>query len=125
MKRLNEIFLESDLSLAAMLMGICLVLWGLVAFIVSPSDFYSFSRDMKLGSPWLWLANYLVVGALFVAVAYHKFPPLPSLLVGTYACLVWTWVASVRGSSNVTSGVTLNILVIVMGMLLVQRSGRK
>ena len=125
MKRIKEILLESDLSLASFLLGLGLIFWGLFAINMAPTDFFSFADSMRVGTGWFWLANYLIGGAGFIAAAYYRFPPGLSLFVGTHACLVWTWIAVIRGYSNITSGVTLNVLVVVMGLLLTQRSGKK
>jgi hypothetical protein len=123
--RLREILLDSDATLATFILGAALIVWGVTAVAVAPSDFFTFADSMHVGSMWFWFANYVLVGAGLILCAFYKFPPLPSLLIGGYAVLAWTWVASARGSANFTSGVTLNIIVIVMGCLIVQRSGRK
>ena len=123
-QRLHEIFIESDLSLSAAILGVAMVFWGCTALIMTPKEFFDFSDTMKLGSVWFWFANYTLVGAGFFCCAFRKFPPLLSLLIGGYAVLAWTWVASMRGSANFTSGVTLNAVVIVMGCLMIQRSGK-
>lgn len=125
MKRLREILLESDLSLASFLLGLGLIFWGIFAIGMAPQDFFSFADSMRVGNSWFWLSNYILAGLGFMAAAYFRFPSGLSLLVGTHACLIWTWIAAIRGFSNITSGVTLNVLVVVMGLLLTQRSGKK
>lgn len=125
MERLKEILLESDVSLASFMMGAGLIMWGVVAIFMAPTDFFTFASSMKFLGTWFWFINYTLVGSGFIYAAIKKFPPFLSLCVGGYAALIWTWIASIRGFSNFTSGVTLNIIVIVMGILLVQRSGTK
>lgn len=122
MERLKYIFLDSDISLAAFLMGVGLLFWGGFAIVMDPKAFFTFTSAMEIGPTWFWLGNYLVAGAGFVYVAYKEFPAGPSLFVAVHGGLVWTWIASVRGFSNVTSGVTLNILVIIMAFIVAQRS---
>ena len=124
-ERLREILLDSDLTIAAFILGWGLIFWGGVAVSIRPSDLLTFAGSMEAGSPIFWVANYIGVGMGYIWVSYKRFPPLSSLLIGGYSCLVWTWIASIRGSSNITSGVTLNAVVILMGVLLVQRSARK
>lgn len=123
--RIHEILLESDLSLSALILGAAMIFWGVTAMVMAPADFFTFADTMRLGTTWFWFWNYTMVGAGFMCCAVRKFPPLTSLLIGGYAVLAWTWVASMRGSANFTSGVTLNAVVIVMGCLMVQRSGAK
>ena len=125
MNRLKELLLYSELDLAAFILGIGLIAWGIIAFSIQPSDLISFSANMLVLSTLGWAMNYVLVGVGFVVCAWKKFPATLSLLVGGYACLVWTWVAAVRGASDFTSGITLNIIVIIMGVLLVQRSGQR
>lgn len=124
MKRIKYILLEADITLASFMMGLALVAWGLVAVFKAPNDFFAFSDAMRIGNTWFWLFNYLSAGAGFLYVAYKNLPSMPSLLIGSYAILVWTWVASIRDASNLTSGVVLNLIVILMGLLLVQRSSK-
>jgi ABC-type uncharacterized transport system permease subunit len=47
------------------------------------------------------------------------------MLVGAWATLVWGWIAFVRLENEHTSGIVLNFIVILVGILLVQRSSRK
>jgi hypothetical protein len=104
------------------MMGLGLIMWGLIAAVMAPSDLYTFSNNLHFGTTAFWIANYIVVGILYITAAIRNHPPMLSLLVGGYSTLIWTWIASMRGTANFTSGVTLNIIVIVMGLLLVQRS---
>jgi hypothetical protein len=124
--RLKEILVDSDISLASFLMGLGLWAFGLTAFFAHPEDFLTFAQSMEFtgGTLW-WLANYLGAGAGFIYIAMRNFPPLGSLLIGSYASLVWIWIAYMRSYSNATSGVSLNFIVIAMGFLLVQRGARK
>ena len=124
MNRLKEILLDSDLTLSAFMLGVGLIAWGLVAAIASPIDLVSFTHVAQ-STTWLfWLWNYEAVGAGFVWLAWRKFPPLPSLLIGAYAAIVWSWIAAIR-SSNYTAGTILNFIVICMACLLLQRSNTK
>ena len=125
MKRTKEIFMDSDISLAAMMLGIGMIFWGGFAVVMAPGDFFTFAVTMQFAGTWFWLANYILSGIGFIYVAHQQFPSTVSLIVGAHACMVWTWIATIRGFSNITSGVTLNFIVIAMGVLLVQRSGRK
>lgn len=125
MTRLQYILLDSDLSLAAFLLGVGLIMWGGIAVVMAPNDLLFFAADMKAAGAVFWAFNYFIAGTGFIYCAMKEFPPFTSLMVGCYCTLVWTWIAGVRGSANFTSGVTLNAIVIVMGVILVQRSSRK
>ena len=123
--RVKYILTESDPSLAVFLLGIGLMLWGGFAVVMRPSDFYTFSSAMELGGTWFWFLNYMGAGYGFIWLSVKGFPPTSTLIIGGYACLAWTWIAAIRGFSNVTSGVTLNALVIIVGAVMIQRSGKK
>jgi hypothetical protein len=125
MKRIKEILLDSPLDLSAFLLGIALVAWGIVAYFLAPDDYFNFAQATKYFSIHFWLANYILVGIGFVLTAIHRFPPVGSMLVGAWATLVWGWIAFVRLENEHTSGIVLNFIVILVGILLVQRSSRK
>lgn len=123
--RLKEILLKSDLSFASFVLGVAMFVWGLVAVIMAPGDFFTFSQDMRVSwGMWFWFLNYTVVGISFMVIALHNFPPIHTLITGGYATMVWNWIASTRGYSNFTSGVTLNFVVIFLGIMVVYRSGK-
>lgn len=125
MSRLKEILLESDITLAAFMLGIGLIAWGLVAVMMSPVDLFFFA-DVAKSTTWLfWLWNYEAVGAGFIWLSYKRFPPMPSLLIGAYAIIMWTWIATLRSTANLTAGLVLNFIVIIMGCILLQRSNVK
>ena len=124
--RLRQILLESDMTLSAFLLGTGLCVWGAIAVLMSPADLYTFSDTAK-STTWLfWALNYQVAGGGLMYVAWRDFPHPWTLLVGTHATLLWTWIAAIRGmSSNFTAGVTLNYIVIVVGVLLLTRVNAK
>jgi hypothetical protein len=120
--RLKEILLESDITLASFMLGWGLFWWGIFAFFLSPQDFSVVDTQNVMNM--FWFFNYVGVGLGYVYVAYRKFPSMTSMLIGGYSCVIWTWVAAMKStSSNLTSGITLNLIVIAMGILLIQRSG--
>lgn len=76
---------------------------------------------------YVWGIAYVSVGLGFMHQAYKKFQPIPSLLVGSAAVIIWFWILTVRSVTltNFTNGITLNVVVIIMGALLIQRSATK
>lgn len=121
---LKYILLCSDISLACFVLGCGLILWGIIAGIMSPKDVFTFAGDMAILNPVFWVANYIALGSGFIYVTMRSFPNLPSLFVGGYGTVIWSWIAAYRGSANFTSGVTLNVIVILMSIILIQRSRR-
>lgn len=123
--RSKEILLYSDLSLSAFTLGWAMVVWGIIALATSHATPPVPTGLTDAGAVRFWFWNYVIVGAGLVHCAYLRFPPLQSLLVGGYSVLVWAWVATMRVSSPFTSEVTLHAVVVFIGCLLVQRSGRR
>lgn len=133
MKRIHEILCKSDISLAAFLLGLALTVWGLTALILQPHDLTAFAEHMANASliksipGYVWGLVYILVGIGFMHQAYKDFQPIPSLLVGSAAVIIWFWILTVRSITltNFTNGITLNVIVIIMGALLIQRSTTK
>ena len=133
MRRLHEIFCKSDISLAAFMVGLALAIWGLTALLIQPQDLTAFANHMSNASliksihGYVWGLAYVTVGLGFMHQAYRNFQPVPSLLVGSAAVIIWFWILTVRSITltNFTNGITLNVLVIIMGALLIQRSTTK
>lgn len=125
LSRLRYVLLESDPSLAGLMFGIALLVWGFVAINIGKHDLIAFAGPLNaVFASWVWVLNFIGLGVLFLVVTMLNFPPMLSLFVGSYACIIWTWLASLRKFPVATSGVTLNIMVIVMGLLLIVRSRR-
>ena len=125
MKRISDILLRSDVTLSTFMLGVGLVAWGAVAAWMSPADLIFFA-DASKSTTWLfWLFNYLGAGLGFVLIAWHRFPPLPSLLVCAYAVIMWSWIAAMRSASNLTAGTVLNWIVICMAALILIRTNVK
>ena len=123
--RVKEILLESDITFAVLLLGFSMILWAVFAIVMAPDDFMTFSNSMKVGATWFWFANYAIVGAGLMYVAVHRLPPGASMFFGGWGCVAWSYIAAIRGFSNITSGVTLNFLVVLVCFLIAQRSRAK
>lgn len=122
--RIAQILLTSDIGFACTVLGFASILWGIFGLIYTP-DLKWFAGDFALEvAPWIWGVNSILVGCAFIHVAAHDFPAGRSLLLGSYCIMCWTWIALGRPTSSFSSGMTLNFVVIFMGAILVQRSGR-
>ena len=125
MQRLKEILFESDMTLSCFLLGLGLVMWGSIAMLLSPKDMYSFADAVKSTTFLFWCFNYYFAGFGLMYISYKKFPHPETVLIGAFCAIMWTWIASIRGSSNFTAGVTLNWIVITMGVLLLANKGHR
>ena len=123
---LLRIITTGDLTLAGVLMGFAMILWGLIGVFVSPPvDMQWFVRDFVLSSVPFWFCNHVGAGAAFIWCSVRKFPHPQSLFLGAYCTMMWTFIAVSRPVASFTSGMTLNLVVILMGVLLIHRSGKK
>jgi hypothetical protein len=122
---LARILIDGDLSLVAVLLGFGMIVWGSIGIFLNPQDLFVFAKDFAFQMPIFWGINSIGLGFAFLWVAVKKFPAGPCLLLGTYCVTVYTWIAVSRAVSSITSGVTLNLLVIVVGALIIHRSGHK
>lgn len=119
------ILMHSDIRFACVVLGLAMGMWACFGLVMR-RDLEWFAMGFALEfSPWLWAVNHWVVGLGFIHVALHKLPKGRCLALGTYAAVVWGWIAMGRPASTFSSGVTLNIVIIFMAMLIVQRSGAK
>jgi hypothetical protein len=120
-----DVLLNADVTFACVVLGLSMICWGILAGMYNPGDVKFFSGGFAFEwAPWLWALNHAAVGYGFIHCAVHGFPPGRSLMLGTYCCCVWTLIAVGRPSSSFSSGMTLNFVVIFMGAILAQRSGR-
>lgn len=122
---IQHILTHGDARFAFVVLGLACIFWGVLGLVYTP-DIQWFAKGFALEvAPWLWGLNHLLFGLALVRVAVANFPPGLSLLVGSYGCMAWTWIALGRPVSSFSSGMTLNLVVILMSVVLVQRSGRQ
>lgn len=123
-KEVLNILLTGDITFGCVMLGLSMMLWSAFGMFKTTDIAWFASGFAFEWSPWLWAMNHALVGYGFIHCAIHKFPPGRSLMLGTYCCCVWTMIAVGRPAASFSSGMTLNIVVIVMGALLTHRSGR-
>lgn len=122
--RIVDILLHGDITFGCVILGLGMIMWGILGLFHQP-DLVWFAKGFALEvAPWLWGMNHMVAGYMFIHCALHHFPPGRSLMFGSYCVMLWTWIAMGRPASSFSSGVTLNFIIILMGAILVQRSGR-
>ena len=122
-KRIWHIIMHGNIEFACVVLGHGMVLWGLIGAL-HPSDLVWFASGFAFEVyPFVWAINHIAIGLGFIYVGTHYLPRWPCLLLGTYGAVVWTWIMMSRPSSSLSSGVTLNVIIVFMSMLIVQRSG--
>lgn len=125
LREVSDILINSDLRLLCLLHGFLMIAWGSIGMFIHPEDLIRLATDFIFFLPVFWGLNIIGVGMAYIYVAIKNLPQGLSLGLGTYVVCCWTWIAVSRPVSSVTSGVTLNLTVIIVGALLIHRSGRQ
>jgi hypothetical protein len=119
--------LNGDISALCLLGGLGLMLWSAFGVYLFGGDLAMYTAMFPLGNGYFWAINYMLCGiAMWYLVAFH-FPPLSSLLIGSWLCVIWTWAAMARTTAIATlqTGNAISIVYILLSLLIVQRSARK
>lgn len=116
--------MTADISLVCTLQGFSMIVWALIALFHS-SDLTAFAADFAFIAPAFWFLNAFLCGIAEITLASLRFPPGATLMLGTYFVTVWTWIAVTRPAASFSSGATHNLMVIIIGALMIHRSGRK
>ena len=107
--------------------GTSMIVWSLTAFLAHPEDLLIFEKLFADGiSKYMgtfWGINALLCGLMEVWLVAKRFPSFPTLMLGAYFAGLWTWVAAVRPMAPPTGSLTINVAVVLVGILLVHRSG--
>jgi hypothetical protein len=123
-KEALDIILHADFQLAGLMLGLSMVMWGCISTFVAPNDIAWFAQDFIFQSTVFWFINHTGAGILWIYASVKKYPHPLSMLLGSWCAMMWTFVQVSRPTSTYTSGMTLNFVVIAMGILLVYRSGK-
>jgi hypothetical protein len=118
-----HILMHGDLSLVGILLGFGMIMWSVVGLVIIPGDLYKFAEDFFFVAPLFWAFNGMAVGIANIALSCRGYPQGWTLALGIYGTVIYTWIAVARPVASVTSGVTLNVLVVIIHCLLIHRSG--
>ena len=121
-----DVLAKADMRLSCVMLGLGLMMWGIIGVAYVPHEVTRAASRFALGdNAFLWAMNYFGVGAGYIWVGVRNLPHPQSMLLGCYSAMIWTMIAVARPTDTFTSGVTLNLIVVIMGLMLVQRSGRR
>ena len=122
---LLEVLLEGDIRFGGLVLGMAMMMWGVLGAFISPKDITWFAADFVFSNSWFWFANHFLGGLAWVWCSVKRFPHPQSMLLGSWCVLMWTMIQVSRPSATYTSGMTLNFVVIFMGLMLIYRSGKQ
>jgi len=122
-----DIVLHGDISMLCVLGGLGLMLWAFFGVFMFASDLENYTKMFPVGNGWFWAANYVVCGITMWLLVAYKFPPLLSLLAGSWICVIWTWSALARMTATATlqTGNATSVVYILLGLLIIHRSARR
>jgi hypothetical protein len=125
--QLRYILLDGDISMTLILAGLGLILWAGFGLFMFMGDLAAYTKMFPFGNGEFWVANYIFCGLAMWYIAAAQYPPLTSLLVGSWVCVIWTWSALARMTVTATyqTGNATSIVYILLGLLIIHRSARR
>jgi hypothetical protein len=125
--QLKHILAEGDISMAMLLGGLGLILWAVFGIWTQYADVDAFEAMFPHGNIDFWLVNYIICGILLWWLVAAQHPPLISLLVGGWIWTLWSWAFFARTASvqTIQIGNATGIIYIVLGILIIQRYGKR
>ena len=125
--QLKHIIIDGDISMLVLLAGVGLILWACFGVFMFVEDMNKYAAMFPFGNGHFWVANYVLCGLAMWWLVASQFPPLSSLLIGGWVCIIWTWAALARMTAVATlqTGNATSIVYIMVGLLIIHRSARK
>lgn len=125
--QIRHILIDGDISMVLVLGGLGLILWAGFGLFMFIGDLDAYARMFPFGNGWFWVANYLLCGLAMWYVAGAQFPPLASLLIGSWISIIWMWSALARMTATATlqTGNATSVIYIIIGLFIIHRSARK
>lgn len=125
--QLKYVFLHGDISITVLIAGLGLILWAVFGLFVFADDMIAYSKMFPFGTGAFWASNYIFCGLAMFWLVAKQFPPLSSLLIGTWVSVIWAWSALARMVEIATyqTGNATSIIYILVGLLIIHRSARR
>jgi hypothetical protein len=119
--------LDGDIGMLLILGGLGLILWALFGMFMFVDDLAAYTKMFPFGNGWFWVTNYILCGIAMIFLAARRLPALPSLLIGSWVCVIWTWASLARMTVVATyqTGNATSIVYILVGLLIIHRSARR
>ena len=125
--QLTHSILYGDISMLCLVGGFGLIVWAVFGLLIDSAGLEAYAKTSEIGGVYFWAFNYLLCGLALWWVASKQFPPLASLLVGSWICVLWTWLSLARilALSGYPTGNATSIVYILIGLLVIHRSARR
>lgn len=124
---IKHALLNGNIDMVMLLAAVGLLAWVAFGFAAAKADLENYALMFPLGGVWFWVSAYIIAAfGLIYLVAYHM-PPMASLMVGGWLVTIWSWSFFARATQVYTAqtGNATSILYILIGVLILQRSGSR
>ena len=118
---------DGDIDVTLLFAGAGLLLWVFFGLYANRNDLTSFANMFPLGGIIFWTLAYVIGGIGCFALVATKMNPTLSIFVGGWLTIIWSWsffARSVAISTQQTGNAT-SMIYIILGLLIIHRSGRK
>lgn len=117
----------SSIDMVLLLGAAGLFAWVIFGFTGAKADLKNYAAMFQTGSVEFWVSVYVGTGLGMIYLVGTKYPPTSSLLVGL--SLVWMWSFSFFARTTqvytAQTGNATSIIYIIIGVLVLQRSGKR
>lgn len=122
-----HIITSGDIGMVLVMGGLGLILWAAFGVWMFMDDLEAYAKMFPLGNGKFWVANYVSCGLAMWWLAAKRLPPLSSLLVGSWVCVIWSWSALARMTATATfqTGNATSVIYIMIGLLIIHRSAKR
>lgn len=126
-EQIRHILMDGDISMLCLMGGLGLILWAFFGLFMFMDNLKAYLTLFPYGDGGFWVANYISCGLAMWYLVSKQFPPLLSLLVGSWISVIWVWSALARMATTATyqTDKATSIVYILIGILIVHRSARR
>lgn len=119
--------LNGNIDMVMLLAAVGLLTWVIFGFTAAQADLENYARMFPVGGLWFWVSAYIVAACGLIYLVAFQMPPMASLMVGGWLVTIWSWSFFARATHVYTAqtGNATSILYILIGVLILQRSGSR
>lgn len=116
-----------DIAMVLIIGALGLLAWIGFGFTSAKADLQNYANMFPVGGFEFWVFAYIFAAVGMLYLAATDLPPLPSLVVGGWLVTIWSWSFFARTLTVYTAqtGNATSIIYILIGALILQRSGKR
>lgn len=119
--------LTGNIDMVLLIGALGLLAWVVFGFAAAKADLDNYAAMFPIGGVWFWVSAYVIAAVGMIYLVAFKMPPMASLMVGGWLVTIWAWSFFARATQVYTAqtGNATSIIYILIGVLVLQRSGSK